>query len=115
MISFAARPSIARSAAGLRLRVARVMAFDAFGQQTFAAALTPPGEGGAAAFRFHPRTKTVLAFAGAFGRLVSAFHEAEQFSRRDFGAVTVEMAKGLSIARKLTLDLAFAHCQRPHS
>jgi hypothetical protein len=91
------------------------MAFDALGEQTFAAALASAREGRAAPFGFHAGTETMLAFASALGRLIGAFHKAEQFFRRDFGAVTVEMAKGLSIAYKLTVDLAFAHCQRPHS
>ena len=97
------------------LGVTRVMALNPFGQQTFAPTLATARERGAAALGFHAGEEAVLAFAGALGRLVSAFHKAEQFSRGDFGAVTVEMARGLSIARKLTVDLAFAHCQRPHS
>jgi hypothetical protein len=91
------------------------MAFDAFGEQTFAAALTPTGEGGAAPFRFHAGAKAVLAFASALGRLIGAFHKAEQFFRRDFGAVTLRMCEALSIAHKLTVDLVFAHCPRPTS
>lgn len=54
--------------------MARVVAFDAFRQQTFAAALATARERGASAFRLHARAKTVLAFACAFGRLVGAFH-----------------------------------------
>jgi hypothetical protein len=88
------------------------MAFDAAREQTFAAALAAPSERGAAAFGFHTGAETVLAFARAFGRLIGAFHKAGRFARRDFGAVTVEMRIALSIARKLTVDLAFAHCQR---
>jgi hypothetical protein len=89
------------------------MAFDTFGQQTFAPALTPSGERGAAAFRFHARAEAVLALAGTLGRLVSAFHKAGQSSRRDWRAVTLGMTTALSISpRQLTLDLAFAHCQR---
>ena len=53
------------------------MALDALGQQTFAAALAAAGKRGAAALRLHPGTETVLAFAGALGWLVSAFHESE--------------------------------------
>jgi hypothetical protein len=63
------------------------MALNPFGQQTFAPTLATACEDGAAAFGFHAGAKAVLAFAGAFGRLVSAFHKAEQFSRRDFGAL----------------------------
>jgi hypothetical protein len=88
------------------------MAFDAARQQTFAAALPAPGERSAAALGLHPRAETVLAFARPFGRLISAFHKTELFARRDFGAVTVEMRGALSITRRLTVDLAFAHCQR---
>ena len=57
--------------------MASVMALDALGQQTFAAALAAAGKRGAAALRLHPGTETVLAFAGALGWLVSAFHESE--------------------------------------
>ena len=86
------------------------MTLDAFGQEPFATALAPARERGAAALGFHPGAKTVLAFPRAFGRLVSAFHKAESFAGRDFGAVTVEMSSALSIAPMLTVDLAFAHC-----
>ena len=87
------------------------MALNPFGQQTFAPTLATARKRGAAALGFHAGAEPVLAFSRALGRLVSAVHKAEQFSRRDFGAVTVEMAWGLSIERKLTVDLAFAHCQ----
>jgi hypothetical protein len=50
------------------------MFFNAFRQQTLASALPPPREGGTSAFRFHPRAKSVLTFARAFGWLKSAFH-----------------------------------------
>jgi hypothetical protein len=88
------------------------VAVDAAREQTFASPLATTSERGAAAFGFHTGAKTMLAFARAFGRLIGAFHKAGRFARRDFGAVTVEMRVALSIARKLTVDLAFAHCQR---
>jgi hypothetical protein len=50
------------------------MVFDALGQETLSSALPPTGKGSPATFRFHPRAKTVLAFARAFRWLVSAFH-----------------------------------------
>jgi hypothetical protein len=56
--------------------MAREMTIDAFWQQTFAAALTPPCEGGASAFGPHAGTKTVLLLACSFGWLISAFHKA---------------------------------------
>jgi len=52
--------------------------FHAFWQQSFPSALAPAGERGTSAFRFHPRTKAMLTFAGAFGWLVGAFHKSEQ-------------------------------------
>jgi hypothetical protein len=58
--------------------VAREMTIHAFWQQAFAAALATSGEGGAAAFRPHPRAKTVLLLARSFGWLISAFHKAEK-------------------------------------
>ena len=60
------------------LGMAREMTIDAFRQQTFAAALTTPREGGASAFGPHPRAKTVLLLARSFGWLISAFHKAEK-------------------------------------
>src|SRR5437870_2649539 len=57
------------------LRVPRVMPLHALWQQSFPSALAPAGERGAAAFGFHACAKTVLVFARAFGRLVSAFHK----------------------------------------
>jgi hypothetical protein len=53
----------------LRLGVAGVVDFHAFGQQPFAAALATPGESGAPAFRAHPRAKTVLILSGALRAL----------------------------------------------
>jgi hypothetical protein len=50
------------------------MDLDAFRQKTFAAALTPPGEGGPSGFRAHARAKTVLLFPGALGALECPFH-----------------------------------------
>src|SRR5439155_8273579 len=86
------------------LGVAREMVFDAFGQETFAPALTPARERGATAFRFHPGAEAVLTFAGALGRLVRAFHKTGQSSRRDWRAVTVGMTTALSISpRRLTV------------
>lgn len=56
------------------LGVARVVPLRAFWQETFAAALTPPREYGAATFAFHAGPESVLMFARAFGWLISAFH-----------------------------------------
>jgi hypothetical protein len=49
--------------------MAREMDFGAFRQQTLATALAAPGEGGASAFRAHPRAKAVLLFSGALRAL----------------------------------------------
>ena len=57
-----------------------VMIFDPLRQQTFASALSPTREGGAAAFGFHAGSETVLAFTGALRWLVSAFHFAVERS-----------------------------------
>jgi hypothetical protein len=51
------------------------MPLNTFWQKSFAAALPPPSERGASAFGAHPRTKSVLTFAGAFGWLKRAFHK----------------------------------------
>jgi hypothetical protein len=61
----------------LRLRMPRVMLFDAFRKQTFTAALTAARQGCAAPFCFHAGTKTMLTFACSLGWLVSAFHKTE--------------------------------------
>ena len=53
----------------LGLRVPRKMHFHALGQQTFAATLTTPGEGGAPAFGAHAGAKTMLLFPGSLGSL----------------------------------------------
>lgn len=47
------------------LGMAGVVYLDAFREQAFAPALPPARQGGAARFRLHARTKTVLAFACA--------------------------------------------------
>jgi hypothetical protein len=57
--------------------MARVMPFDALGEQAFAAALSAACQRGAAPFCFHPGTKAMLAFACSFRWLVSAFHKTE--------------------------------------
>jgi hypothetical protein len=62
----------------LCLCVTREMYLDAFREQAFAPALPPARQRGAARFRFHARTKSVLLFARAFGWLVSAFHKTEK-------------------------------------
>ena len=54
--------------------MAREMALDTFRQETFATALTSPGEGGASTLGSHPRPKAMLALAGSFRWLIGAFH-----------------------------------------
>ena len=60
------------------LGMAREMALDPFRQETFATALTSPGEGGASTLGSHPRPKAMLALAGSFRWLISAFHKPEK-------------------------------------
>ena len=45
------------------------MHFRPLGQKAFAAALSTPGESGAAPFGAHARTETVLLFPGSLGSL----------------------------------------------
>jgi hypothetical protein len=54
------------------------MAIDPFRQESFASALPAPRKRGAAAFRAHSRTETVLTFASSLGWLIGPFHEAEK-------------------------------------
>jgi hypothetical protein len=51
-----------------------VMAFHPFREESLSPALAAPGQGGAATFGAHAGPETVLAFPGAFGRLIGAFH-----------------------------------------
>jgi len=53
----------------LRLGVPGEMHFRALGQETFAATLTTPGEGGATPFGAHARSETMLLFPGSLGSL----------------------------------------------
>ena len=82
---------------GSGLRVARVMAIDAFRQQAFATALTASRKRGASTFGPHPRAKTVLTLACPLGWLISAFHKTENSRPRELRAVTLRMSRGLSI------------------
>jgi hypothetical protein len=73
------------------------MSIDTFGKEPFPPALPAPRKRGAPAFRPHPGTKTVLAFARSLRWLVSAFHKAEKYLRRELRAVTLGWSKALSI------------------
>jgi len=53
------------------------MPFGALREKALPATLTAPCERGTPAFCAHTRTKAMLAFAGAFGWLVRAFHKSE--------------------------------------
>ena len=66
-----------QSGSGSSLGMAREMALDTFRQETFATALTPPGEGGASTLGSHPRPKAMLLLAGSFRWLISALHKAK--------------------------------------
>ncbi len=79
------------------LGMAGVVALDAFRQKPLATALASAGEGGATAFGAHAGAKTVLAFAGSLGCLVSSFHKTEKQFRCELRAVTLGMGMGLSI------------------
>ena len=59
----------------LGLGMPRVMQIDALRQEPLAAALAATRQGGPPALRAHARPKAMLTFAGAFGRLVGAFHK----------------------------------------
>ena len=90
----------------LSLRMAGVVPFDAFREQTLAATLPSARQRGTAALRLHPGTKTVLAFACSLRWLVSSFHKTESSFRRNLGAVTLGMGAALSIAtRDAIVDL----------
>jgi hypothetical protein len=80
------------------------MAVHAFGQQSFAPALTAPGKRRASTFRPHPRTKTVLTFASSFGSLKSAFHKTKKFAPRELRAVTLGWSNALSIFSAKNVD-----------
>ena len=62
----------------LRLSMTREMFLDAFWEQAFAAAATAARQDSPASLGFHPRTKTVLAFARSLRWLVSPFHKIEE-------------------------------------
>jgi hypothetical protein len=58
--------------------MAGVVYLDAFREQAFTPALPPARQRGTARFRFHARTKTVLAFTRSLRWLVSPFHKTEK-------------------------------------
>ena len=89
----------------LRLSVASVVPINPFWQKPFASALTASRECGAAAFGLHVRAKTVLAFACALGWLISAFHKAEKYLRRELRAVTLGWSRGLSMRAERTMSI----------
>ena len=85
------------------------MRFDAFREQSFAAALSAPREDRAPAFGAHAGTKTVLTLPRSLGGLVSAFHKTETDREAILRAVTVGVSTALSIAwRARALDLPIA-------
>jgi hypothetical protein len=85
--------------------VAGVVAINPFRQKPFTSALTASRERGAAAFGPHARAKTVLAFACALGWLISAFHKAEKYLRRELRAVTLGWSRGLSMRAERTMSI----------
>ena len=86
------------------------MSLDAFRQEPFPAALTPPRKSSASALGPHSGTEAMLAFAGAFGCLIGAFHKAENKCRRDLRAVTLGMGRALSIGAARSAAIAGCHC-----
>jgi len=58
--------STARQQGESSLGVAGIGSVHAFGQQPFAAALSPTSQGRTPTLAFHTRTKSVLAFASSF-------------------------------------------------
>jgi len=60
----------------LRLRVTREMSLNALRKQALAPALTSACQGGAATFRLHAGTKTVLLFTCSLRWLIGPFHKA---------------------------------------
>jgi hypothetical protein len=79
----------------LRLSVTGVRPVDAFWKKTLAATLAPPRLGGAPGFATHARAKSMLAFAGTFGWLESAFHNGEP--AKGEGRAMLGSWKGLSM------------------
>ena len=94
---FEARPLQSPLVVQSSLSVTSVVTIDSFRQETFSAALTTPGETGPTAFGSHAGTEAVLAFASPFGCLISAFHKAEKFLRRELKAVILGWHEGLSM------------------
>lgn len=89
------------------------MTLDAFRQEPFAPALTTTREGGASAFGPHASTKTVLLFARSLRWLISTFHKAEKFARRELRAVTLGWSGGLSTLSGEGCNSLNRCCQRP--
>jgi hypothetical protein len=54
--------------------------FHALRQEALATALTATSQSGTTAFGFHAGAETVLAFARAFGSLVSSFHSKNKWA-----------------------------------
>jgi len=86
------------------------VALNAFWQKPLAAALASTREGGPTAFGAHAGAKTVLAFAGSLGWLISSFHKAEKLLRLELRAVTLGMGMGLSIRGGRGGLIASCHC-----
>ena len=65
-------------ATNLCLSMTGVVAFGAFGQQAFSAALAAASQGGPATFGSHAGPESVLPFAGAFRGLIGTFHNGQK-------------------------------------
>jgi hypothetical protein len=89
--------------------VTREMTLDALGQKAFASALTTARERSASALGPHPRSKTVLTFAGPFRWLISAFHKAEKSAPRELRAVTLGWSPGLSTELAARISILEIH------
>lgn len=66
--------SASNNSLGVLVGVSLVVDFRAFWNKAFASLLTTTTDNIATAFGSHPRTKSVLTFSGALGRLISPFH-----------------------------------------
>jgi hypothetical protein len=78
-----------------------------FGQESLSSALAAAGESGAAAFRLHAGTKTMLTFSGSLGGLIRAFHDSGTVStvgiicQSGSGPATLRVDPLLSIEARL--------------
>ncbi len=90
--------------------MSRKVAFDAFRQEPFAAALAASRERGASALGPHARAETMLLFARSFRWLISAFHKAGKFAGRELRAVTLGWSGALSTKGRRDGEIGSTFC-----